>query len=143
MIDLKPYIWLTNMMILATKDDSWNPYTSNVYFRCDEDYTFYFKSKIDREHSKHILDNGIVAWSILNTEKYEISDKGKKWLQFQWTARVLKWSEAENINKEIYAVDTSFAQMQEKWHYIFSCTPTKVKIWDDEIYNGDGKVFSF
>lgn len=140
MRDLNPYIWLTTMMVLATKDVLWNPYTSNVYFRCDEKYRFYFKSKIHREHSKHILENGIVAWSVLNTEKYERSDKDKKWLQFQWTARMLKWNEAENISKEIYWVDISFIQMEKNGHYIFECIPKRVKIWDEEIYNGQGKV---
>ena len=143
MINLKEYIWLTNMMVLATKDSLWNPYTSNVYFKCDEWYKFYFESKIDREHSKHILDNGIVAWSVLNTEKYKESDKDKKWLQFQWKARALVWDEAEEISKKIYWANVSFTEMQEDGHHIFECNPEKVKIWDEEIYNGDGKLFKF
>lgn len=66
------------MMVLATKDETGNPYTANVYFRVDEECNFYYKSKISREHSQHIEQDNRVAWSILNTEKYEKSAKDKK-----------------------------------------------------------------
>ena len=143
MIDLNKYIWLTTMMVLATKDESWNPYTSNVYFRCDESYKFYFISKDFREHSKHIIENWIVAWSILNTEKYNETDQDKKWLQFRWNAKVLKNNEGEKIIKNIFNLDKKYSKMIEEWHYIFECTPEKVKIWDEEIYGGNGKKFEF
>jgi hypothetical protein len=32
MIDLNPYLELSKMMVLTTKDPKGNPYTSNVYF---------------------------------------------------------------------------------------------------------------
>jgi len=51
-----------------------------MYFKIDEENNFYFQSKNFREHSQHIEKNDQVAWSILNTEKY---DKDKKGLQFQ------------------------------------------------------------
>jgi len=102
MIDLSPYISLTTMIVLATIDEDWNPYTSNMYFRVDEDYNFYFQSKTFREHSKHIEQNNSVAWSILNSEKYEKSAKDKKWLQFQGKAEMLSGKEAEKIKKELY-----------------------------------------
>lgn len=143
MINLNLYIWFTTMMILATKDEFSNPYTSNVYFKYDNNYKFYFESKIYREHSKHIINNSNIAWSIINTEKYKKDDKDKKWLQFQWNARILKWSEAEEINKKIYNIERSFSEMEKEWHYIFECTPKNVKIWDEEIYNWDGKSIKF
>ena len=82
MIDLKPYIKLTTMMVIATKDENGNPYTANVYFRVDEKYNFYFISNLRREHSNHILSDDSVAWSIINTEQYKAIDKDKKGLQF-------------------------------------------------------------
>lgn len=78
MVDLTPYISLTTMIILATMDEQGNPYTSNMYFRVDSEYNFYFQSKNFREHSQHIEKNNKVAWSILNTQKYEKSAKDKK-----------------------------------------------------------------
>ena len=78
MIDLKPYIHLTSMMVLATKDENGNPYTANVYFKSDEDHNFYFISNLRREHSNHILKNDSVAWSIINTEQFVIDDRDKK-----------------------------------------------------------------
>jgi len=78
MLDLSPYISLTTMIVLATVDEQGSPYTSNMYFRVDEQYNFYFSSKNFRAHSKHIEKNNSVAWSIINTEKYEKSAKDKK-----------------------------------------------------------------
>jgi len=140
MTDLRPYISLTTMMILATKDESWNPYTSNVYFRVDEKYNFYFQSKNFREHCKHIEKNSSVAWSILNTEKYTREDKDKKGLQFQWTAEMLTGKEAEKIKRELYGKEMTFFEILQSWHMIYKCTPHQVKIWDEEIYWGQGKI---
>lgn len=78
MIDLQPYINLTTMMVLATKDKDGNPYTANVYFKVDEDDNFYFISNLRREHSQHIEKDDRVAWSIINTQQYKVQDKDKK-----------------------------------------------------------------
>jgi len=111
MIDLNPYISLTTMMVLATRD-------------------FYFQSKTFREHSKHIERSNSVAWSVINTEKYEKSDDDKKWLQFIWVAEMLTWKEAEKVQTELY-------------YMIYKCTPSKVKIWDETLYGWEGKVIEF
>ncbi len=139
MIDLQPYLDMTTMMVLATKDTQWNPYTANVYFCSDQNNVFYFKSKNYREHSKHILLNNKVAWSIINTEKYDRSAPDKKWLQFQWIARRLEWKEAEEISKKMYNIERSYGDMEKEWHFIFACSPTQVKIWDEELFGWDGK----
>lgn len=131
MIDISPYISLTTMMVLATKDSEGNPYTANVYFRVDEEYNFYYKSKTHREHSKHIEIDNQVAWSILNTEKYKPTSKDKKWLQFQWVAEKLVWKEAEKVSKELYGKQQSFSEILQNGHLIYKCTPKKVKIWDE------------
>jgi len=143
MIDLKPYISLTTMIVLATIDEEWNPYTSNMYFRTDNDYNFYFQSKTFREHSKHIEKNNKVAWSILNTEKYEKSSPDKKWLQFQWIAQILTWKEAERIKKELYDKEMTFFEILQSGHMIYKCTPLQVKIWDETLYGGEGKIIEF
>lgn len=143
MIDLHPYISLTTMIVLATIDEEWNPYTSNMYFRVDDQYNFYFQSKTFREHSKHIKNNNTVAWSILNTEKYEKSSPDKKWLQFQWTAHMLTWKEAEKINKQLYGKEMTFFEILQSGHMIYRCTPTRVKIWDETLYAGAGKIIEF
>lgn len=96
-----------------------------------------------REHSKHIEINNHVAWSILNTEKYEKTSKDKKWLQFQGTAEKLMWKEAEKISKEIYGKDISFFEMMKTGHMIYKCTPTRVKIWDETLYAGEWKIIEF
>jgi len=143
MIDLSQYISLTTMIVLATIDSEGNPHTSNMYFKVDENNNFYFQSKNFRDHSKHIEKNNNVAWSILNSEKYEKTDTDKKWLQFQWTAKMLTWKEAERIKKELYGKEISFFEILKSGHMIYKCTPTKVKIWDETLYGWEWKIINF
>ncbi len=131
------------MMVLATKDWEWNPYTSNVYFKVDEEYNFYFKSKKFREHSKHIENNAQVAWSILNTEKYLPSSTDKKGLQFQGIAEMLTGKDAEQIQRELYKKEMSFFEILQGGHMIYKCTPKRVKIHDEENRENLGKVIEF
>ena len=105
MIDLSAYISLTKMIILATKDNEWNPYVSNMYFKVDPENNFYFRSKSFRQHSQHIMKRADVAWSIINTEKYEKDAKDKKALQFQGLCTRLSWKDAEKVSKDIYEKD--------------------------------------
>jgi len=132
MLNLKPYISLTTMIVLATIDEQGNPYTSNMYFRVDDDYNFYFQSKTFREHCKHIDKNNSVAWSILNSEKYEKSAKDKKWLQFQGIAEMLTGKEAEKIKKELYGKEMTFLEILRSGH-----------IWDETLYGWEWKVIEF
>ena len=143
MIDLQPYIQLTTMMVIATKDQYGNPYTANVYFRVDEEYNFYFISNLRREHSNHILGDKNIAWSIINTEQYKVEDKDKKGLQFLWIAKLLDESESTDIYKKLYNPDKPYAEILEKGHHIFRCTPTRVKIWDETLYGWAGKIINF
>gem|GEM_PF-3651364 len=70
MTDLKQYLEMTTMMVLATKDSEGNPYTANVYFGYNPDnYSCYFISRLTREHSKQIIENEAIAWSIINTQQ--------------------------------------------------------------------------
>ena len=131
------------MMVLATKDKDGNPYTANVYFKVDEDDNFYFISNLRREHSQHIEKDDRVAWSIINTQQYKVQDKDKKWLQFQGIAKLLDESESTNIYKKLYNPNKPYAEILEKWHHIFKCTPTRVKIWDETLYGWAGKIINF
>lgn len=143
MINLKPYISLTTMMVLATIDDLGSPYVSDMYFRTDDDYNFYFKSKSFREHSKHIEEINHVAWSVVNTEKYEESEKNKKGLQFQWVAQMLTGEEAEKIMEDIYGEEMTFDEILQSGHMIYRCAPDSVKVYDETLYGGDGKIINF
>ncbi len=143
MIDLKPYLDLSTMMVLATKDNQWNPYISNVYFGYNyENYTCYFISRATREHSKHILENNCVAWSIIDTNKYSSEDKDKKALQFQWKAVMLEWENAEKKYQQFYEKRIWFPKFPDS-HYVFECRPAQVKIWDEELYGWEWKVIKF
>lgn len=142
MQQLKKYLELSHMMILATLDENGKPYTSNVYFAYDEE-SCYFISRATRQHSQQIEKNNSIAWSVINTEKYSSNDSDKKWLQFQGTAEMLdeiKWKE---IFEKIYNPRIWFQNGFPEWHRVYKCIPEKVKIWDEEMYGWDGKIITF
>lgn len=140
MIDLSNYIQLTEMMVISTISENGFPYTANVYFKSTKDNKFYFTSKKHREHSKHIENNNNVAWSIINTELFIKTDKDKKGLQFQWTAKIVQWKEAEKIQLELFDKKISYFEMLKSWQFLYECTPYRIKIWDEEIYFWNGKI---
>lgn len=143
MLDLTPYISLTTMIVLATIDEDWNPYTSNLYFAYDEAYNFYFISRPTREHSKHIEKNSQVAWSVINTEKYWANDSDKKWLQFQGACKLLEESEWKEIFKSVYNPRIWFEQWFPEGHRVYKCIPNQVKIHDESDKDLLGKVIIF
>ena len=141
MIDLKPYLDMTIMMVLATQDEQGNPYTSNIYFGYAPDaYTCYFISRLTREHSQHILWKNNVAWSIVHSEQWWNDDSNKIWLQFQWIAKLLEWAEAQDIFDTHYQPRILIPWGLPEGHYIFECRPTSVKIWDEALFWSDGMV---
>lgn len=144
MIDLQPYINLTTMMVLATKDKQWRPYTSNLYFGYNpKNYICYFISNLRREHSQHILNDKIIAWSIINTEQYWFENKDKKGLQFQWDARLLEWKEAQEKFESFYEKRIHPPAWLPENHHIFECIPKRVKIWDENLYGWAWKIINF
>lgn len=143
MINLEKYLSLTKMMILATNDSTGNPYTANVYFKADKENNFYFRSKYYREHSQHIINNWKTARSIINTEKFKKEDNTKKWLQFQWSAIMLKWEEFETTSKNIYWIDQKYDDLTDSCSRIFKCSPNKVKIRDEAKYWWNWFIYSF
>lgn len=142
MNNLEKYINLSPMLILATIDENWFPYTSNVYFKYDWNLKFYFCSNQKRNHSKHITKNWNIAWSILNTQKYSLKDTDKKWLQFQWNCKVLIWEEKSEIHNKYFQEFDSLTHMNEINQEIYECIPKSVKVWDEEIYSG-WKIIQF
>ena len=142
MNELEKYLELSQMMTLATLDESGNPYTANVYFAYDEE-ACYFISRATREHSQHIEKNNSIAWSIINTEKYSSNDSDKKWLQFQWKCILLEEEEWRKIFEEIYNPRIWFKNWFPEWHRVYKCIPKRLKIWDESLYWGNGKVILF
>lgn len=142
MQEILPYIQLSPMLILATKDDTGNPYTVNVYFGYSENpLKFYIISRPIREHMKHIERNPQVAWSILNTQKYAPIDTDKQGLQFQWVAHILNQNEGLEIYRKNYEPRIHFPNFPE-WHHVVEVTPTRCKIWDEALYGWQGKIIT-
>ncbi len=148
MENLEKYFNMTKLMIISTIDENWNPYSSAVYFWYDDEYNLYFLSNLRRNHSKHILNNGKISAWIVNSEKYDILNKNKKWLQIQWTSKLIEdnndameWfkyiiKHVPNVEK-LWNNKPVCQVLKEWWHRIFKFIPNKIKIWDEDIYKSE------
>jgi len=150
---LAPYFKWQKMIVLATLDNNNNPYVSNVYFWYDDEFNLYFLSKLERNHSQHILDNWKVAVSIIDTKKYSVVDWDKQALQIQWTAELLEWEDAKqgfeyykNNIPDIVKLWENFHSwdiFKADWNNIFKINIRNVKIWDEEKYKHWWEIIIF
>ena len=136
------YLDLSLMTVLATLDATGNPYTANVYFWYDDE-ACYFISRPTREHSQHIVHHSSIAWSIFNSEKYAANDGDKKWLQFQGECIELDEVFGKHIFDTVYNPRIGFKNWFPEWHRVYKCIPKRLKIWDESLYWGNGKVILF
>ena len=154
MKNLKKYFENTKIMVIWTVDEKWNPYSSTVYFGYDEEYNLYFLSNLRGEHAKHILSNWKISAWIINSEKYDILDKDKQWLQIQWNCKLIEddieamqWfkyivKHVPNVEK-LWENKPACQVLKEWWHRIFKFKPNKIKIWDEGLYSDEWKEVIF
>jgi uncharacterized protein YhbP (UPF0306 family) len=77
-------------MTLATSDDvSW---AAPVYYAVDDEYNFYFISRLNTVHSENIFKNGKVSFAIFDSRQKEGSGNG---VQGYGTARLISNSEID------------------------------------------------
>ena len=90
-------------LTLATVDKEGNPWNSPVYCGFDEDYTFYWSSWTENQHSQNIINNGRVFAVVYDSTAVSGNAFG---VYFQGIAEVI---EAENkiFNK---AIDTIYTK---------------------------------
>ncbi|NEQ39329.1 MAG: pyridoxamine 5'-phosphate oxidase family protein [Okeania sp. SIO3I5] len=90
-------------LTLATVDQEGNPWNSPVYSRFDEDYTFYWSSWIENQHSQNIINNGQVFAVVYDSTVLSGEGFG---VYFQGIAEVIE-AENEIFNK---AIDTIYTK---------------------------------
>ncbi len=138
-MNLERYTGLTQMMVFATTDSVWNPFTCNVYYKIDWNSNFYFVSRKETEHWCNIINNWKAAWSIINTQQHPEKGLDKIWMQVTGKAKILEWAEAKKLYEELFA-DWTYEDLLKSDHHIFQCIPSRIKIWDDELYWDELKV---
>lgn len=133
--------------VLATVDEAGRPYTSNVFFGWDEEAHFYFASKEQRAHSRHIADNPNVAVSFINSHRYGVTSPDKVGVQLQGVCTPLAAAEARDAFVH-YAANVAGARDaidEEEFgdpdgHTLYKITPHFIKVWDEHAFAYDGAI---
>lgn len=148
----KPLKFIKNqkLMTIASRDEK-DIWVANVYFAVDGKAIIYFISPEDAKHSKMILKNHNVAFSIAwfdsNNHK---NRKGVQGLGVCYTAK-----NPLEIASGVKLLNKNFPDLRDvltvKWiteniwnSKVWVLRPTYMKYWDDEVYGDDeNEEFTF
>jgi uncharacterized protein len=95
---IREYIPQIIHMSLATVKDN-RPWVCEVHFYYDDDLNIYFASSIDSRHGKEIAENPYVSANIV-TQHHK--DQRTRCVDFEGTAKILDWEEAEHTAYKAY-----------------------------------------
>ncbi len=137
-------------MVIASSGDK-NVWVANVYFGIDKKGIIYFISPDKNRHSKMILKNPNIAFSIAWFDQK--NHKNRKAVQGLGVCRPAK--NEEEIVTGVKLHNQNFPEFRKKitvnWIHtnewdskVWVIKPTYMKYWDDEIYGKDeSEVFKF
>ena len=117
---------------------------ANVYFGTDEQGTIYFISPEDNKHSKMILQNPKIAFSVAWFD--ENNHKNRKAVQGLGICRPAKTE--DEIATGVRLHNESFPELKDRitvdwihtneWNSkVWVLQPNYIKYWDDELYGHD------
>lgn len=148
----KPLAFIKNqkLMVIASSDEK-DVWVANVYFGVDEKPIIYFVSPKNTKHSKMILKNQNIAFSIawFDTKNH----KNRKAVQGLGVCRPAK--NEEEIKAGVKLHNQNFPEFKDKitveWIHnnewgskVWVLKPSYMKYWDDEIYGeNESKEFLF
>jgi len=130
-------------MVIASSSDK-DVWVANVYIGVDEKGLIYFISPQDNKHSKMILKNPKVAFSIAWFDPK--NHKNRKAVQGLGTCRPVE--KEKEIAAGVMLHNQNFPEFKEritiKWIYnnkwgakVWILKPNYMKYWDDEIYGSN------
>jgi len=136
------------LLVIASHNNN-EVWIANVYFGIDEKGQIYFISPEDNRHSKMILKNPKVAFSVAWFD--ENNHKNRKAIQGLGTCR--RAQNEEEIINGVKLHNQNFPEFKERitveWIHtnewgsrVWVLQPTYMKYWDDEIY-GDNESKEF
>ncbi|MEB3343329.1 pyridoxamine 5'-phosphate oxidase family protein [Okeania sp.] len=109
-------------LTLATVDQQGQPWNSPVYSSFDEDYTFYWSSWIENQHSQNIVNNGRVFAVVYDSRAVSGEAFG---VYFQGVAEVIE-AENEIFNKAIDTIDTKRGKPKRDKKYFLDSGPRRL-----------------
>lgn len=131
------------LLTLATRDTR-AVWAANVYFAIDDAATLYFVSPTDTIHSKMILKNPRIAFSVAWFDPR--NHKNRKSVQGRGDCRIVK--NPLELARGIKLLWKNFPDMRDiltvKWIVtnawgtkLWAVKPTYIKYWDDALYGDD------
>lgn len=137
------FIKSQQLMAIASRDEK-DVWIANVYFGVDAKATLYFVSAKDATHSKMILKNPNVAFSVAWFDPS--NHKNRKGIQGRGVCRPAK--NPTEIATGIKLLYEKFPDLRDiltvKWimtnawgSKIWVLKPSSMKYWDDEVYGDD------
>lgn len=148
--DLFSFLSSQRLCVLATHNEK-NIWTSNVFYGIDEEYVIYFISSEETIHSKHILENPLVAFSIAWYNQHNHVDrKAVQWIGMCKKAEdlvsITTWVTLHNTHYPEFAerITPEWIQSNGNTSHVRTVIPTFMKFWNDELYGINGtKEFMF
>lgn len=96
----------SNIYLTLGTTDIGTPWTAPLFYAVSDDYTFYFISQMDSLHTKHILKNPNISFSIFDSHQKEGTGNG---VQGSGKAYLLEERELEEAFKWYH---TTFVEMK-------------------------------
>lgn len=130
------------LLVIACRDgeDVW---TANVYYGIDDDFKIYFISSGDAKHSRMILKNPEIAFSVAWFDPKD--HKNRKAVQGLGICRpaetdeeIVKGVELHNRNFPEFAGKITVDWARKNKPRVWVVEPSYIKYWDDERYGEDG-----
>ena len=142
--ELLKFLKSQKLIIIASQGDT-DIGISNIYYGIDEDFKIYFISPKDTEHSKHILKNSKITFSIAwyNPENH----KDRKAIQAKGNC-IIATLENDKF-KGVKLHNLNFPEFKERiteeWILddsidaeVWVIEPTSMKFWNDELFGLNG-----
>ena len=149
MKEMLDFLKSQRLLVLASKADP--VWVSNIYYGVDDGHKIYFVSNEETEHSKQILADPKVAFSVVWFNQNDYSDR--KGVQGLGVCRLAKNDEEISKGVEIHndrfpafakRIVVSWIKSKLNKSHVYVIEPSYIKYWDDKLYGKDGvKEFTF
>ncbi len=130
-------------MVVASHDEK-DVWVANVYFGVDDEATIYFISPADSRHSKMILKNPNIAFSIAwfdpNNHQNRKAVQGLGGCRPAYSEEEIKIGvklHNQNFPEFKQLITPAWVHNNEWGSKVWVLKPSYMKYWDDEIYGDD------
>jgi uncharacterized protein YhbP (UPF0306 family) len=146
---LLDFLQSQKLLIIATA--SMEPWICNVFYGIDDKFKFYFISGKETKHSRHILNNSIIAFSVAwynpndHTDRKAVQGKGLC-RPAKNDQEIEKGVQLHNKNFPEFAGRITADWIKDTSHdsQVWVVEPRYIKFWNDELYGDEEtKEFTF